>query len=127
MYMPKLEVVLYALEMPEGMRRVLLCMLEAAEGELCLLEVPELMRCVLLYILELVEGRLSLLLVSEALEVLPVPDVMRCVQILCRYALRVGSDAVFRKGGFCFAGVGGVGVVGGDAPCATLYTGGRGG
>ena len=34
------EVVLYALEMPEGMRRVLLCMLEVAESELCLLEVP---------------------------------------------------------------------------------------
>ena len=33
MYMPKLEVVLYALEMPEGMRRVLLRTLEAAEGE----------------------------------------------------------------------------------------------
>ena len=33
------EVVLYALEMLEGMRRVLLCMLEAVEGEFCLLEV----------------------------------------------------------------------------------------
>jgi len=43
-------VVLYAFEMPEGMRRVQLCMLEAVECELCLLEeleVPEMMRCVL--------------------------------------------------------------------------------
>jgi len=32
-------VVLYALEMLEGMRGVLLCMLEAVEGELYLLEV----------------------------------------------------------------------------------------
>ena len=45
----------------EVMHRVLLCMLEAVEGELCLLElleVPEVMRCVLLCILEDVEGRL---------------------------------------------------------------------
>ena len=41
-------VVLYALEMLEGMGRVLRCMLEAVEGELCLLEVPEVMRCLLL-------------------------------------------------------------------------------
>ena len=43
---------LYALETLECMRRVLLCMLEAAEGELCLLEVlemPKAMRCVLLW------------------------------------------------------------------------------
>ncbi len=45
----RLEVVLYALEMREGLRRVLLCMLEAVEGELCLLEVTEVMRGVLLY------------------------------------------------------------------------------
>ena len=41
------------------MHRVLFCMLEAVEGELCLLkllEVPEVMRCVLLCILEDVEG-----------------------------------------------------------------------
>ena len=43
-----LEVVLYALEMLEGMRRVLLCMLEAVEGELCLLEALGVMRRVLL-------------------------------------------------------------------------------
>jgi len=40
----RLTVVLYALEMLEGMRRVLLCMLEAVGGELCLLEVLEAMR-----------------------------------------------------------------------------------
>ncbi len=39
-----LEVALFALGMLEGMRRVLLCMLEAVEGELCLLEVPDVMR-----------------------------------------------------------------------------------
>ncbi len=56
--------VLSALEMWEGMRRVLLCMLETVEGELCWLEVsevpeaPEVMRCVLLCMLEAVEGRL---------------------------------------------------------------------
>ena len=33
------EVVPYALEMQEGMRRVLRCILEALEGEACLLEV----------------------------------------------------------------------------------------
>ena len=67
-----LEAVLHALEMLEGMRRVLLCMLEAVEDELCLLEVleaPAVMRC----ILEAVEGRLCLL---------EVPDVIRCV-LLC--------------------------------------------
>jgi len=35
---------LAALEVLEVMRRVLLCMLEAVERELCLLEVPEAMR-----------------------------------------------------------------------------------
>ena len=46
-----LEVVLYALEMLEAMRRVPLCMLEAVEGEFCLLEVleaPHVMCCVLI-------------------------------------------------------------------------------
>ena len=38
------------------MRRVLLCMLEAVEGEICLLDVLEVMRCVLLCMLEAVEG-----------------------------------------------------------------------
>ena len=41
---------LYALEMLKSMRRVLICMLEAVEGELCLLEMLEMMRCVLLCI-----------------------------------------------------------------------------
>ena len=40
---------LYALEMLEGMRRILLCILDAVEGELCLREVLEAMRCVALY------------------------------------------------------------------------------
>ncbi len=38
---PGLEIVLYALKILEGMRRVLLCILEAVEGELYLLEVLE--------------------------------------------------------------------------------------
>jgi len=64
-----LEDVLYAIEILEGMRRVLLClqevmrcmplcMLEAVEDELCLLEV---MHRVLLCMLEAVEGELCLL------------------------------------------------------------------
>jgi len=44
---------------------MLLCMLEAVEGELGLLEVMKVMRCVLLCILEAVEGGLGSL---EALE-----------------------------------------------------------
>ena len=58
MYAGGWRFVLYAPEMLEGMRRVLLCMLEAVEGELCLLEVPEVqeaMRSVLLCIQEAVE------------------------------------------------------------------------
>ena len=46
------------------MRRVLLCMLESVESEVCLLEVlevPEMMRCVLLCMLEAMEGRFCLL------------------------------------------------------------------
>ena len=38
--------------MPEAMRCVLLCILEAMEGGLCLLEVSEVMRCVLLCMLD---------------------------------------------------------------------------
>ena len=38
------------------------------------------MRCMLLCILEAVEGRLYLL---EVLELPKVPEVMRCVQVLC--------------------------------------------
>ena len=40
----------------EGMRRVLLGMLEAAEGDLCLLELLDVMRCMLLCMLGAVEG-----------------------------------------------------------------------
>ena len=48
-----------ALEMLDVMHRVLLCMLEAVEGELCLLEVPEVMHALYaLCMLEAVEGRL---------------------------------------------------------------------
>ncbi len=39
----RLEVVRYALETLEGMRRMLLCVLEAVGGELCLAEVVEAM------------------------------------------------------------------------------------
>ena len=46
------------------MRCVLLCMLEAVEGRLCLLEVPDAMLCVLLCMLEAVEGMRCLLEVS---------------------------------------------------------------
>ena len=49
--------VLKVLEVPEVMRCVLLCKLEAVEGGLCLLEVldvPEVMRCVLFFMLEAV-------------------------------------------------------------------------
>ena len=42
--------------MPEVMCRVLFCMLEVVEGDLCLLEVLEVMCCVLLCMLEAVEG-----------------------------------------------------------------------
>jgi len=43
--------VLEWLEVLEAMRHVMLCMLDAVEGELCLLEVLEVMSCVLLRIL----------------------------------------------------------------------------
>src|SRR6266480_1314896 len=82
----RLKVVLYALEMLEGMPGVLLCMLEAVEGGLCLLdvlEVPEVMRRVLLCMLEVLEVvevmHRALLCLLEVLEVL---EVMRCV-LLC--------------------------------------------
>ena len=65
------EVVLYALEMLEGMRRVLHCTQEDLEGEVCLLEVSEVlemlevMRRVMLCMLEAVEGEVCLLVVLE--------------------------------------------------------------
>src|SRR6266480_3748928 len=78
----RLEVALHALEMLEGMRRVLLCMLEAVEGEICLLAVPEVMRCVLLCLLEALKA-------LEVLEMLEVPEVMRCVLLCLLQALEV--------------------------------------
>ena len=67
---------LEVLEALEVMCRVLVCMLEAEEGEICLLdvllEVLEVMRCVLLCTLEAVESRLCL---PE------VPEVMRCATL----------------------------------------------
>ena len=51
------------------MCRVLLCMLEAVEGELCLREVLEAMCCVLLRLL--------------VLDVLEMPEVMCCVLLCC--------------------------------------------
>jgi len=67
------------LEVLEVIRRVL-CMSEAAEGELCLSvsEAPEVMRCVLLCMLEAVEGEVWLL---EALTVLEVLVVIRCMRL----------------------------------------------
>jgi len=62
------------------MRRVLLCVIEAVEGELCLLdvlEVKEATRCMLLCMLEAVEGGLCLLETLEVLEVLEVLEAMR--------------------------------------------------
>ena len=70
-------------EMPEVMRCVLLCTLEAVEGGLCslevlemltMLEVPEVMRCVLRCMLE-------------------VPELMRCV-LRC-IAGGCGGDALY--------------------------------
>jgi len=43
-------------------------------------ELPEVMRCVLLRMSEVLDGGICLLEVSEALQV---PEVMRCVQVLC--------------------------------------------
>jgi len=64
-----------ALEVPDAMRGVLLCMLEAVEGELCWLEVPEMIRRVLLCMLEAVEGALCLLDAVEVREVRQVGEV----------------------------------------------------
>jgi len=67
------------LDVLEAMRCVLICMLEAVDGGLCLLEVmevldlPEVMCRVLLCMLKAVEGELC------SLEVLKSPEVMRCV------------------------------------------------
>ena len=74
-----LEVVLYALEMPEGMRRMRIHMLEVVEGELCS---PDVMRCVLFCILD---GELCFL---KVLEVLAVSEVMRCALLCTLEAIR---------------------------------------
>ena len=92
----RLEVALHTLEMLEGMRRVLLCMLEAVEGEICLLEVLEAMQCVLLCMLAVPEVMRCVLLcllealkALEVLEMLEVPEVMRCVLLCLLQALEV--------------------------------------
>ena len=74
------------------MYSVLLCMLEAVEGELHLLEV---IRCVLLRVLEAVEVALCLLEVLEALNELDVPEVMRCV-LLCFRGFEISIVGVYR-------------------------------
>src|SRR5215469_7048363 len=88
---------------------VLLSILGAVEGGLCLpevfemLEVPEVMRYVLLYILEAVEGRLFLLGGAGAVG-------------------GAGSAGGARGDTLCASLY-----AGGDALCATLYAGGAGG
>ena len=62
-------------KVPEMMRRVLLCLLEATK----------VMRCVLLRMLEAVEGELCLL------EVLEMMEVIRCVPLCMLEAVEVGS------------------------------------
>ncbi len=95
----------------EVMRCVLLCMLEAVDGELYLLEVLEMICRALLCMLEVVEDELCLL---EALEV---SEVMRCVP-LCTL-----------EGGFYLQEVLEVlkapEVLVRGALCASLYAGGR--
>ena len=88
---------LYALEPLEGMRRVLLCMLE---GELCLLdvlEVVEVMPCVLLRTLEAVEGTLCCSRCSYVLEVLEMLELMRCCCSVCCRLWRMLSVSAFRN------------------------------
>ena len=93
--------------MLEVTRCVLLRILEAVEGGLCLLEV---MRRVPLCMLEAAEGGLCLL------ELLEVPEVMRCVLHSMFEAMR---GWILFAGGV--GGVEGVGGAGGDASCAALY------
>ena len=66
------------------------CTLEAGEGglsslEMLVLEVPQVIRCVLLCMLEAVEGRLMLLGLLE------VPEMMRCALLDMLEAVEVGS------------------------------------
>jgi hypothetical protein len=98
---------LEALEVPEVMRCVLLYMLEAVEGELCLQEmqeVPKVMYHVLLCVLEAVDGGLCLPEMQE------VPEVMRCT-------LPCMIEAV--EDGMCL--LGGIGGARGDMLCAVRY------
>ena len=103
-------------------------MLGVVEGGLCSLDAPEAMHCALLCMLEAVEGGLYLLEVLEVLEMpemmrcvqlcmLEVPEVMRCVIAVCWRLSRVVLFA---------GGVGGAGDAGDDAMCATMYGGGAG-
>src|SRR6266480_473700 len=78
-------------------------MLEAVEGELCLLEaleVPQVMRCVLLCMLEVSEVMHCVLRMLEAVDcglcLLEVPEMMR--RVLALYARGRGGCALF--GGF---------------------------
>jgi len=93
------------LEVTEVIHCVLLCMLEAVDGGLCLLgalevvEVPKVMRGVLRWMLEAVEGRA--LFAGDAGD-------MPCATL---YAGGCGLWVLF---------AGGVGGDGGDAPCAAL-------
>ena len=63
----RLEVVLNALEMLDGMRRVLLCVWRLWRGGSACWRCLEEMRCVLLCMLEVVEGELCLLEAIEAI------------------------------------------------------------
>ena len=81
------------------------------------------MRRVLLYMLEAVDGELCLL---ETLEVLEVTEVTEA-DALCA-ALYDGGDALYATlYAGDVGGTGGDGGDGDDAPCAALYAGGRGG
>ena len=76
----------------EVMRCVLLSMLEAVDGELCLLEVMEVIRRKIFFCMPEASEVLELLEAMEVLEALEMPEAL-----------------------------------GGDAPCAAQYAGGRGG
>ncbi len=78
--------------MLEVIRCVLLCMLE---GRLCLLEVLEMMRRVLLWMLEAMAGEVCLLEVFEVLKVLDVLVVMRCILLCMLEAVEDGLSRDF--------------------------------
>src|SRR6266496_392758 len=122
-----LEVVLYALEMLEVMRLVLLFTLEAVER----ISVLEVMRCVLLCMLEAMEacggdGRAGgdALCYSVYRRLWRVGSVCwRCAEVLeaIRCVLLYVSKVV--EGGLYLLEV--CGGAGGDTPCAALYAGGH--